>query len=239
MGCSGKHPKTLEHFDAPNHAGRHCPSYHWCSVTAAPNGPGNLRPIPRRLWHSAHFRHRAWLCPALDVYNIGTCYHVDTDFALSHGTAANQGLTASPGREKVWPPMNSSSDILMSLARQVVDLALKKGVDVAEVSAGQGWELSAKVRLGEVELVEEAGHKSLSLRVRRNDRVAASSTSDLRLEGLQQCVGHAAELLELSEPDPDSRPADPSEHCKNTNVDLGLFDESLEQLDTDQAIKLA
>ena len=66
----------------------------------------------------------------------------------------------------------------MSLAHQVVDLALRKGVDIAEVSAGQGWELSAKVRLGEVELVEEAGHKSLSLRVRRNDRVASSSTSD-------------------------------------------------------------
>ena len=135
--------------------------------------------------------------------------------------------------------MNSSPDILMSLARQVVDLALKKGVDIAEASAGQGWELSAKVRLGEVELVEEAGHKSLSLRVRRSDRVAASSTSDLRPEGLVQCVEHAAELLELSEPDPDSRPADPSEHCKNTDVDLRLFDESLEKLDTDQAIRLA
>ncbi len=135
--------------------------------------------------------------------------------------------------------MNSSLLDLLSLARQVADLALKKGVHVAEVSAGQGWELSAKVRLGEVELVEEAGHKSLSLRVRRDDRVAASSTSDLRTEGLEQCVRHASELLELSEPDPDSRPADPGDHCKNANADLKLFDESLERLDTDHAINLA
>jgi PmbA protein len=135
--------------------------------------------------------------------------------------------------------MNSSIEELLPLAHRVVELAIKKGVDVAEVSAGQGWELSAKVRLGEVELVEEAGHKSLSLRVRRDDRVAASSTSDLRAEGLEQCVQHASELLDLSEPDPDSRPADPSEHCKNTPADLKLFDESLERLDTDQAINLA
>ena len=135
--------------------------------------------------------------------------------------------------------MNSHLDELKTLARSVVDLALKKGVDVAEVSAGQGWELSAKVRLGEVEFVEEAGHKSLTLRVRRDDRVAASSTSDLRPEGLLQCAQNASDLLELSEPDPDSRPAEVSELCKNTDVDLKLFDGTLEQLDTDRAINLA
>ena len=135
--------------------------------------------------------------------------------------------------------MNRTTDELKSLARSVVDLALTKGVDVAEVSAGQGWDLSAKVRLGEVELVEEAGHRSLSLRVRRDDRVAASSTSDLRPEGLLQCVQCASELLDLSEPDPDSRPADISELCENTEVDLKLFDDDLERLDADRAINLA
>jgi len=135
--------------------------------------------------------------------------------------------------------MNSSLDELKSLARTVVDMARQNGVDVAEVSAGQGWELSAKVRLGEVELVEEAGHKSLSLRVRRDDKVAASATSDLRPEGLRQCVQYAAELLELSEPDPDSRPADTTDLCRNTEGDLNLYDDTLEQLDTDRAIALA
>ena len=135
--------------------------------------------------------------------------------------------------------MPSHLDELRSLARKAVDMALKRGVDVAEVSAGQGWDLSAKVRLGEVELVEEAGHRSLSLRVRRDDRVAASATSDLRSEGLVQCVQHAAELLELSEADPDSRPADPSELYKDAPFDLRLFDETLDQLDTDKAIELA
>jgi len=56
--------------------------------------------------------------------------------------------------------MNSSIEELLPLAIESSSWQSKKGVDVAEVSAGQGWELSAKVRLGEVELVEEAGHKS-------------------------------------------------------------------------------
>jgi len=135
--------------------------------------------------------------------------------------------------------MPSQLDELLTLARTVVDMALTAGVDVAEVSAGQGWDLSARIRLGEVELVEEAGHKGLSLRVRRDDRVAASSTSDLRPEGLQLCVQNAAELLELSEPDPDSRPADRAELYRGSNTDLELFDEALEYLDTDKATELA
>ncbi len=135
--------------------------------------------------------------------------------------------------------MASHLDELRSLARSVVDMALGRGVDVAEVTAGQGWDLSAKVRLGDVELVEEAGHRSLSLRVRRDDRVAASSTSDLRPDGLLQCVQHATELLELSQPDPDSRPASADDLYKVDDVDLRLFDEALERLDTDRAIELA
>lgn len=135
--------------------------------------------------------------------------------------------------------MPNQIEELRTLARTVVDLALKQGADVAEVSAGQGWDLSAKVRLGEIELVEEAGHKGLSLRVRRDDRVAASSTSDLRPEGLRHCVENATELLELSEPDPDSRPAEPSELYRHVGSDLQLYDESLEQFDTDRATELA
>ena len=135
--------------------------------------------------------------------------------------------------------MPSPSDELRTLARTVVDLALKHGADVAEVSAGQGWDLSAKVRLGEVDLVEEAGHKGLSLRVRRDDRVAASSTSDLRAEGLARCVENAIELLELSEPDPDSRPAEVSELWKHSDEDLQLYDAALELFDTDRATELA
>jgi PmbA protein len=135
--------------------------------------------------------------------------------------------------------MNEQFEVLLSVARNVVDKARKSGADVAEVSAGQGWELSAQVRLGEVELVEEAGHRGISLRVRRDDRVAASSTSDLRPEGLDQCVHYAVELLDLSQSDPDSRPAEFQDLYRTTDLELGLYDPELENLGTDQAIQMA
>ena len=135
--------------------------------------------------------------------------------------------------------MNAHDESLLSIARRVVKLARAQGADVAEVSAAQGWELSAQARLGEVEFVQEAGQRGLSLRVRRNDHVAASSTSDLRPEGLDRCIQNAIELLALSQPDPDSRPADTDEMCRDTSYDLELFDPELEALGTDQAIQMA
>jgi PmbA protein len=135
--------------------------------------------------------------------------------------------------------MNDNTDSLLSIAREVVREARASGADIAEVSAAQGWELSAQVRLGEVELVQEAGQRGLSLRVLRNNHVAASSTSDLRPEGLARCVKHAIELLDLSEPDPDARPADTSDMCGDPNADLQLFDPELEALGTEEAIRTA
>lgn len=135
--------------------------------------------------------------------------------------------------------MNETFDKLLAIARRTVTKASQVGAEVAEVSVGQGWELSAQVRLGEVELVEEAGHRGLSLRVRRDERVAASSTTDLRPVALDQCVQHAIELLDLSEPDPDSRPADDNTLYRGSTVDLDLYDPELETLGTDRAIEMA
>lgn len=67
----------------------------------------------------------------------------------------------------------------MNLASEVSKRALARGVDVAEVRARSGSELSAKVRLGEPELIEEAGHRSIGMRVIKQKRVALTSTSDL------------------------------------------------------------
>src|SRR5688500_2780987 len=103
--------------------------------------------------------------------------------------------------------MKDDARSLMDLCAQVVERARKAGADVAEASARGGWELSTKVRLGEAELVEEAGHKSLSLRVLRDQRAALTSTSDLSESGIERCVADALMLVELSEADPHAGPA--------------------------------
>ncbi len=128
---------------------------------------------------------------------------------------------------------------LLKLAAEVVERARRAGADVAEVSARGGSELSTRIRMGKPELVEEAGHHGISLRVIRNDRVALTSTSDLTPRGIERCVADALMLAELSEPDPFAGPADPSLLAKPPFPDLDLFDEGLFAMDAARAIEQA
>lgn len=125
---------------------------------------------------------------------------------------------------------------LVAIAEQLVDRARQSGADVAEASCGASWELSATVRLGQPELLQEAGQRGASLRVIRNGRVAATSTSDLSEAGLARCVSDALELSELSQPDPFAGPADPALVGEGELPELELYDERVETLDADYAL---
>jgi PmbA protein len=128
---------------------------------------------------------------------------------------------------------------LLKLAAEVVERARRAGADVAEASARGGSDLSTRVRLGKPELVEEAGHHSISLRVIRSNRVALTSTSDLSPRGIERCVADALMLAELSEPDPFAGPADPSLLAQPPFPELDLFDQGLFKIDADRAIEQA
>ena len=128
---------------------------------------------------------------------------------------------------------------LVELARNVGRRALEKGADVAEASARGGFELSVKVRLGKPELVEEAGHHSIALRVIKAGRVAITSTSDLTPHGIERCVEDALELVELSEVDKEAGPADPSELSHPPFPDLELFDPAVAAINGDEALARA
>lgn len=125
---------------------------------------------------------------------------------------------------------------LLELARTLVDRARQLGADVAEASARTGSELSAKVRLGNVELVEEAGHHGVSLRVIRGGRVATTSTSDLTPRGLERCVADALELCALSQPDEFAGPAPAELLSKPPHPELELLDETIDAIDAEYAI---
>jgi PmbA protein len=131
------------------------------------------------------------------------------------------------------------SQSLLDLAVNLMERAQKRGVDVAEAQARAGWELTTKVRLGETELVQEAGQRSVYLRVFRDQRVALTSTSDISTEGLDRCVADAMELLDLSEPDPFAGPVDSALLGKAPFVDLDLYDPGVEVLDAAAAIERA
>src|SRR5258706_3452451 len=128
---------------------------------------------------------------------------------------------------------------LLELAADLVDRARAGGADVAEVLSRSGSELSVKVRLGETELVEEAGHRSVGMRVMKGQRVALTSTSDLTPAGLDRFISDALELANLSQEDPFAGPADPKKISKDPFPDLDLFEPPNGQLDAGKAIEIA
>ncbi len=134
--------------------------------------------------------------------------------------------------------MSEEAD-LERLASSLVERAQKLGAEVAEARASSGWELTVRVRVGEPELVQEAGHRSVALRVMKGGCVALTSTSDLTESGLRRTVNDAIELLELSEVDPFAGPAPAHLLSHPPYPDLDLYDPAVEGIDAGQALELA
>ncbi|HEX7476750.1 MAG TPA: metallopeptidase TldD-related protein [Polyangiales bacterium] len=129
---------------------------------------------------------------------------------------------------------------LIELGAQVVERARRCGADVAEAVVGEGAHLSVKVRMGEPELVEEAGSKSLGLRVMRGQQVAVTYTSDLTPAGLSRFIEDALELAKLSQPDPFAGPPDASLLSKPAERPaLDLYDPAIHQIDAARALDMA
>jgi PmbA protein len=129
---------------------------------------------------------------------------------------------------------------MLSLADDIVARARKKGATLAECTVQEGAHLSAKVRLKEPELVEEAGSRALGLRVMLGQKVAVTYTSDLSKEGIARVIEDAVELAELSQPDPFAGAPDPSllSQAKD-HVNLDLFDPAVDGVDAAEAVRRA
>ncbi len=129
---------------------------------------------------------------------------------------------------------------LETLAASVVDAARKAGANIAESIARKGSHLSAKVRLGEPELVEEAGSRSLGLRVMLGQQVAVTYTSDFSEAGRARLVEDAIELAKLAEPDPFAGVPDASLLSKSEDWKvLDTYDEAMDRLEAGEAIRRA
>ncbi len=124
---------------------------------------------------------------------------------------------------------------LGELVEGVLERLLKGGATDAKVVARAGQDLSVRVRMGEVELVEEAGTQSISVRAMKGRRVATSSTNDLTAAGLARLVGDALELCDLSQEDPSAALPDPSELAK-AHPDLKLYDPACGSVTAGEAV---
>lgn len=129
---------------------------------------------------------------------------------------------------------------MIELGSDIVERAQKQGATVAECTVHESAHLSAKVRLGEPELVEEAGSRSVGLRVMIGQKVAVTYTSDLSAGGVTRLIEDALELAQLSQEDPFAGPPDasllstPAQHRE-----LDLFDGEVDGVDAGEAVRRA
>ena len=127
---------------------------------------------------------------------------------------------------------------LCDAAALAVEIAKKKGADHAEVIVRDGSELTAKVRLGEPELVQEAGSRALGLRVLKGAKRAVTYTSDLRRESLEALCAETVALAELAEADEYALPPDPALLAKQI-PELDLYDPAVADVDAAWALREA
>lgn len=143
-------------------------------------------------------------------------------------------MTAPSGGGRRVPDPTSCQRI----AEQMLALTLKAGADGAEVLVRDGTELEVKVRLGEPELIKEAGSRALGLRVLKDDRSAVTYTSDLTMAGLERFARDSVELAALAEPDPIAALPGREEMAREV-PDLELWDEAVLSLDVAEGIRRA
>lgn len=125
---------------------------------------------------------------------------------------------------------------LVDVAKNVVRMCEQAGADAAEVLVRDGSELTVKIRMGQPELVQEAGSRAIGLRVFKHGRRAVTYTSDLRSRSLESFVAESVALASLAEPDEHGRLPDPDELAREL-PELDLYDDAVAQVDAAWAMK--
>jgi len=135
------------------------------------------------------------------------------------------------------------SEGLRLLAEQAVDRALRSGATDAEAVGFEAEELSATVRLGQVEQLVESGSHALGLRVfvedKAGQRTASTSTSDLSEEGIARLVTGAVELARVAGPDPFAGLPDREAFGANDADALHLYFNDIDAIPPAERIEIA
>ena len=87
---------------------------------------------------------------------------------------------------------------LKEIAVDVVKRAMTGGASAAEAVVREGNEFSTVVRMGTTETLKESGAKAIGVRVFMGQRAASTYSSDLSPEGLDQMVGSALQLAQVT-----------------------------------------
>lgn len=149
---------------------------------------------------------------------------------MSRAETASAAGSAAAGED--------AADDLRSLARRIVERARERGATAAEAVLREGRELSATVRLGEIEALKEAAGKGLGMRVFRGGRAASTFTSDFSWPAVDAMIAAALAMAEASSEDPFAGlPA--AEELGAAEGDLEIYSPAAARVGADEAVSLA
>jgi PmbA protein len=109
------------------------------------------------------------------------------------------------------------------IAHATLQAALRAGAQEADIYLSESSEFKAEVRLGELEVLKEAGSRGLSLRVFKGNRQGLVSTTEVDPGDLERLAREAVDLAQLSEPDEYHRLPEPEEYAREF-PELDLLD---------------
>jgi len=128
-------------------------------------------------------------------------------------TVTGSELLDNPDRE---------TELLVGIARRALDRARAGGAEQAEVSVSSSLSREAGVRLGEVEVLEEARDRGVRVTVYSRQCSGTASTGDLRPDVIDACVDRALAIARHTQADKASGLA-PAELMATGSLDLDLW----------------
>ena len=129
-------------------------------------------------------------------------------------------------------------ELTKASAEQLAQEAVRRGASAAEVVMKRRKEFEVSVRLGEVEKIKESIDQGLGLRVLINGQQASVSCSDFSRDAVLRLVDEAIELAQATSVDESAGLPEASEFAREI-PNLGLYDEAVERLTTEEKIDMA
>jgi len=127
---------------------------------------------------------------------------------------------------------------LTQLAENLVAYGLKKGADQVQVLIRSSSEFSVDVLQGRIEKLTEAGSKTATLKVIKDQKVATASSSDLDREILHGLIDRSVQRAQLLNPDPFG--ALPEAEAVQVDAEsLGIYDEAIARMAPEMKIQRA